>query len=94
MLNVPARSDLLNQRLETSDDGNTLMRMYDVIYIDFQGDETPVAEALEDRQLAATIARRIASERGAGRLVLPGSSKLSNCVCVVPQPAPDKARRR
>jgi len=71
----------------------TLPAMYDVIYIDPQGAETPVASALEDRQQAADIARRTATERGAGRLVLPGSGKLSNCVCVVPQPAPEALDR-
>ena len=61
------------------------MTMYDVIYIDDKGSETSVASALADRGDAADLARRVASERGAGRLVLPGSSKLHNCVCVVPQ---------
>jgi hypothetical protein len=59
--------------------------MYDVIYIDAHGSETPLAEALEHRCDAADIARAAAVERGAGRLVLPGSRKLVNCVCVVPQ---------
>jgi hypothetical protein len=58
--------------------------MYDVIYIDAQGGETPVAQDLVDRGAAADIARRTASERNAGRMVLPGSTKLPNCVCVVP----------
>jgi hypothetical protein len=58
--------------------------MYDVIYIDAQGSETRVAEHLADRQAAAQIARRAAAERKAGRMMLPGSSKLPNCVCVVP----------
>lgn len=62
------------------------MSVYDVIYIDSQGSETPVAEAFEDRSDAAELARRVAAERGAGRMVLPGSVKLPNCVCVVPQP--------
>ena len=56
-----------------------------MIYIDGEGSETAVASALADRRDAADLARRVASERGAGRLVLPGSSKLHNCVCVVPQ---------
>ncbi len=60
--------------------------MYDVIYIDGQGSETPVASALPTRGDAADIARKVAAERGAGRLVLPGSGNLRNCVCVVPQP--------
>jgi hypothetical protein len=60
--------------------------MYDVIYIDAQGTETPLAQDLDDRAVAADLARRTAAERGAGRLVLPGSTKLRNCVCVVPSP--------
>jgi hypothetical protein len=58
--------------------------MYDVIYIDSQGAETPVAEHMADRADAARIAKDEAAERGAGRMVLPGSAKLCNCVCVVP----------
>jgi hypothetical protein len=58
--------------------------MYDVIYIDPEGSETPVAQHLDDRKDAAQLARTAAAERGAGRMVLPGSEKLRNCVCVVP----------
>jgi hypothetical protein len=58
--------------------------MYDVIYIDPEGSETPVAQHLDDRKDAAQLARTAAAERGAGRMVLPGSVKLPNCVCVVP----------
>jgi hypothetical protein len=58
--------------------------MYDVIYIDAQGDETPVAQHLSDREDAAEVAKRAALERGVGRMMLPGSAKLPNCVCVVP----------
>ena len=58
--------------------------MYDVIYIDAHGGETPLAKQLEERCVATDLARRVASERGVGRMVLPGSSKPSNCVCVVP----------
>ena len=61
------------------------MTMYDVIYIDAHGSESPVAQAVEERSDAAELARRVAAERGAGRMVLPGSGKLPNCVCVVPQ---------
>jgi hypothetical protein len=64
----------------------TLGDMYDVVYIDAHGDETPVAQQLDDRKDAADVARQAAAERGAGRMVLPGSSKLRNCVCVVPVP--------
>src|SRR3954449_3318738 len=64
----------------------TLDDMYDVVYIDAHGDETPVAQQLDDRKDAADVARQAAAERGAGRMVLPGSSKLPNCVCVVPVP--------
>jgi len=65
--------------------------MYDVIYIDAQGDETPVAQHFDDRKDATDVARQVAAERGVGRMVLPGSSKLPNCVCVVPVPAPASA---
>jgi hypothetical protein len=58
--------------------------MYDVIYIDSHGDETPVAQHMADRKDAAEVAKSEAASRGAGRMVLPGSHKLPNCVCVVP----------
>jgi hypothetical protein len=58
--------------------------MYDVIYIDPQGGETPLAQHLNDRLDATAVARAAAAERGAGRMVLPGSVKIPNCVCVVP----------
>ena len=45
---------------------------------------------MEDHD-AADLARQAAAERGVGRMVLPGSSKLPNCVCVVPVPAPAEA---
>ncbi|HWT23800.1 MAG TPA: hypothetical protein VN213_09870 [Solirubrobacteraceae bacterium] len=57
---------------------------YDVIYIGPEGDETRVAEHFDDRADAADVARREAARRGAGRMVLPGSHKPSNCVCVIP----------
>ena len=57
--------------------------MYDVIYIDDHGSETPVAHHVDDRKEATDVARQAAAERGAGRMVLPGSTKLPNCVCVV-----------
>jgi hypothetical protein len=65
--------------------------MYDVIYIDPQGSETSLARHLSDRLDATTVARRAAAERGAGRMVLPGSVKLPNCVCVVPVVPPAEA---
>jgi hypothetical protein len=65
--------------------------MYDVIYIDPEGSETPVAQHLDDRKDAAQLARTAAAERGAGRMVLPGSVKLPNCVCVVPVVPPAQA---
>jgi hypothetical protein len=65
--------------------------MYDVIYIDPEGSETAVAQHLIDRRDAAQLARTTAAERGAGRMVLPGSAKLPNCVCVVPVVGPIKA---
>ena len=58
--------------------------MYDVIYIDAHGSETRVAEELLERGAAAELAKRAAAERGAGRMVLPGSRRPANCVCVVP----------
>jgi hypothetical protein len=58
--------------------------MYDVIYIDAHGSETPVAQHVDDKEEATDVARAAAAERGAGRMVLPGSAKLPNCVCVVP----------
>ena len=58
--------------------------MYDVIYVDAHGSETPVAQHVDDRKEATDVARQVAAERGAGRMVLPGSTKLPNCVCVVP----------
>jgi hypothetical protein len=58
--------------------------MYDVIYIDAQGSETSLAQHVDDKQEAKDVARQAAAERGAGRMVLPGSTKLPNCVCVVP----------
>jgi hypothetical protein len=65
--------------------------MYDVIFIDAHGDETPVAQHLQDRGAAAELAKRAAAERGVGRMVLPGSAKLPNCVCVIPVPLPEAA---
>jgi hypothetical protein len=65
--------------------------MYDVIYIDAHGCETPVAQHLDDRMDAAQLARQAAAERGVGRMMLPGSSKLPNCVCVVPVHPPVEA---
>jgi hypothetical protein len=58
--------------------------MYDVIYIDSKGAETPLAQKMTDRTDAAAIAKQEAALRGVGRMVLPGSTKLPNCVCVVP----------
>jgi hypothetical protein len=60
--------------------------MYDVIYIDQQGTETPLAQHLDDRGHACTLAREAAAERGAGRAMQPGSTNLRDCVCVVPTP--------
>jgi hypothetical protein len=65
--------------------------MYDVIYIDSHGDETEVAHHMTDRKDATEIAKRAAAERGVGRMVLPGSAKLPNCVCVVPVPLSEAA---
>jgi hypothetical protein len=57
--------------------------MYDVIYIDADGTERPVAQHFADRTDAAVVARQVAAERGAGRMVLAGSTHPTNCVCVV-----------
>jgi hypothetical protein len=66
--------------------------MYDVIYIDAQGTETALAQDLADRDGACTLARQAAAERGSGRAMLPGSTNLRDCVCVVPtQPFPSAA---
>lgn len=64
------------------------MSQYDVIFIDSLGVETTLAEHMDDRQAAARLACAAAVERHAGRMVLPGSSKLLNCVCVVPCSCP------
>ena len=61
--------------------------MYDVIYIDADGAETPLAQALGDRDGACEFARQAAAERGAGRAMLPGSTNLRDCVCIVPSPS-------
>ena len=82
MVNTPRTTSALADRLSD---------MYDVIYIDAHGGETPVAQHLNDRKDAAQLARQAAAERGVGRMMLPGSSKLPNCVCVVPVPAPAEA---
>jgi hypothetical protein len=58
--------------------------MYDVIYIDAQGTETPIAQHVDDRGEACTLAREAAAERGSGRAILPGSTNLRDCVCIVP----------
>ena len=65
--------------------------MYDVIYIDDDGAETAVAHQLADRAEAAALAKREAAERGAGRMVLAGSTHPTNCVCVVHAALPEAA---
>jgi hypothetical protein len=62
--------------------------MYDVIYIDAHGTETLLAQDLRDRDGACEFARRAAAERGAGRAMLPGSTNLRDCVCVLPSHPP------
>ena len=74
---------MVNAPRTTSESTDRLSDMYDVIYIDAHGCETPVAQHLDDRTDAAQLARQAAAERGVGRMMLPGSSKLPNCVCVV-----------
>ena len=74
---------------------NTLdMSMYDVVYIDAHGDETPVAQQLDDRKDAAEVARQAAAERGAGRMVLPGSSRLRTASASSPCRPPKPLRPR
>jgi hypothetical protein len=68
--------------------------MYDVIYIDALGTETPIALDQNDRAAAADLARRAAAERGAGRVVLPWSTNPRNCVCVVPSSPLREAAQR
>ena len=65
--------------------------MYDVIYIDAHGAESPVARQFADRTAAAEVARQVAAERGAGRMVLAGSTHPTNCVCVVHADLPEAA---
>jgi hypothetical protein len=60
--------------------------MYNVIYIDAQGTETPIAQDVGDRGEACVLARAAAAERHSGRAVTPGSTNLRDCVCVVPTP--------
>jgi hypothetical protein len=60
--------------------------MYDIIYIDAHGTETLLAHDLHDRDGACEFARSAAAERGAGRAMLPGSTNLRDCVCVVRSP--------
>jgi hypothetical protein len=57
--------------------------MYDVIFIDDDGAETALAHQLASRADAAALAKREAAARGAGRMVLAGSTHPTNCVCVV-----------
>ena len=64
--------------------------MYDVISIDSLGRETTLARSVNDRATAADLARQAASERRCGRMVLPGSRKLPDCVCVVPVRAEER----
>jgi hypothetical protein len=58
--------------------------MYNIIYIDAQGAETPIAQDVGDRGEACALARQAAAERGSGRAMSPGSTNLRDCVCVVP----------
>jgi hypothetical protein len=60
--------------------------MYNVIYIDAEGTETPIAQDVGERGEACALARAAAAERHAGRAVSPGSTNLRDCVCVVPTP--------
>ena len=65
--------------------------MYDVIYINAEGEETPLAQHFGDRDGACEFARQAAAERGAGRAMLPGSTNLRDCVCIVPSPPLSRA---
>jgi hypothetical protein len=65
--------------------------MYDVIYIDDDGAETALAQQLADRSEAAALAKREAAARGAGRMMLAGSTHPTNCVCVIHADLPHAA---
>jgi hypothetical protein len=65
--------------------------MYDVIYIDADGEQSPVASQLADRADAAAVARKAAAERGAGRMMLAGSTHPTDCVCIVHTRFPEAA---
>jgi len=88
--NLPAGVKKVNRWAWSSDHPSRLVPVYDVIYIDSEGSESPLARAL-DRDAAAALARREASERGAGRIVCPDAVRPSNCVCVVPAREPARA---
>jgi hypothetical protein len=64
--------------------------MYDVIYIDGDGAETALAH-LADRGEAAAFAKREATARGAGRMMLAGSTHPTNCVCIIHADLPQAA---
>ena len=88
--NLPPGAIEVNRTRVPSDHIGTVRHVYDVIYIDCEGCETPVAGAM-DRETAANLARREASERGAGRIVCPDAVRPSNCVCVVPASEPARS---
>ena len=65
--------------------------MYDVIYIDAHGARRRWRSSSTTAR-TREVARQAAAERGAGRMVLPGSTQACrNCVCVVPVPPAEAA---
>lgn len=65
----------------SSPDRAKVSTMYDVIYIDRQGQSTELATALVDRQEACLLAREAAAERGTGRMVADSMTRLGEGRC-------------
>ncbi len=60
--------------------------MYDVVYVNVQLHQVPVARRVETRERAAEIARAEARRRGnISRMFLPGSGPTRDCVLIVPR---------
>ena len=68
---------------KTSESHGQTDPMYDVIYIDAHGSETPVAQHLDDRRDAADVARQAAADRGVGRMSsrVPPSCRTASASC-------------
>lgn len=59
--------------------------MYDILYVNSHLRQVPVQRGVHSRDAAAGIARREAQRRGGiGRMFLPGSQLMRECVVVVP----------